>query len=199
MDAVFTTEAKAGPQIARGKTGYVVYEVTKVEPPRKPSFEEIKDRVTTDFKNERASGILSRKTQELADHAHAEHDLAKAAKDVGATLKTSELVTRSSTVPELGSMSGPASVAFSLKQGEISGPLNLGKSAGVLQVLERQEPSASDPQFAAERDQLREQLMQQKRQELLGKFMEDLTARLQKEGKIKINQTEFDNLTKSRS
>jgi peptidyl-prolyl cis-trans isomerase D len=199
MDAVFTTEANAEPQIARIKTGYVVYQVTKIEPPRKPSFEEFKDRVATEFKNERANDILRRKTQEMADRAHAEHNLAKAAKDAGATLKDSELVTRSSTVAGLGSMSGPAGVAFSLKQGEISGPLNLGASAGVLQVVERQEPSASDPQFATERDQLREQLVQQKRQELEGRFQEDLSMRLQKEGKIKINQAEFDNLTKSRS
>jgi len=199
MDAVFTTEQKAGPQIARTKTGYVVYEVTSIEPARKGSFEEIKDRVTTEFKNERAAGILNRKTQEMADHAHAEHDLVKAAKEAGATVKTSELVTRASMVPDLGAMGGPAGVAFSLKQGEISGPLNLGKSTGVLQVVERQEPSASDPQFATERDQLRQQLVQQKRQELVGKFVEDLSMRLQKEGKIKINQTEYDALTKSRS
>ena len=199
MDAVFTTEEKAGPQIARIKTGYVVYDVTKVEPPRKPSFEEIKDRVASEFKSERGNDILRRKTQEMADRAHAEHDLAKAAKEAGASVKTSELVTRASMVPDLGAMGGPAGVAFSLKQGEISGPLNLGKGAGVLQVLERQEPSASDPQFATERDQLREQLAQQKRQELVGKFLEDLSTRLQKEGKIKINQTEYDALTKSRS
>ena len=199
MDAVFTTEQKAGPQIARFKTGYVVYEVTSIEPARKGSFEELKARVTTEFKNERANGLLNRKTQEMSDRAHAEHDLAKAAKEAGASLKSSELVTRSSSVPDLGSMSGPAGVAFSLKQGEISGPLNLGRAEGVLQVLERQEPSASDPQFASQRDQLREQLVQQKRQELVGRFLDDLSARLRKEGKIKINQAEYDNLTKSRS
>jgi peptidyl-prolyl cis-trans isomerase D len=199
MNAVFSTAEKAGPQIERIPTGYVVYEVTKVEPPRKPSFEEIKDRVASEFKNERANDILRRKTQEMADRAHAEHDLAKAAKEAGATVKTSDLVMHTATVPDLGSMSGPASVAFSLKQGEISGPLNLGRGQGVLQVVERQEPSLSDPQFAKDRDQLHDQLMQQKQQELLTMFLNDLSTRLEKEGKIKINKSEMDNLTKSRS
>jgi peptidyl-prolyl cis-trans isomerase D len=199
MNAVFSTAEKAGPQIERIPTGYVVYEITKIEPPRKPSFEEIKDRVATEFKNERANDVLRRKTQEMADRAHAEHNLAKAAKEAGATVKTSDLVDHSSMVPDLGSMSGPASVAFSLKQGEISGPLNLGRGQGVLQVVERQEPSLSDPQFARQRDQLRDELMQQKQQQLLTMFLNDLGTRLEKEGKIRINRSEMENLTKSRS
>ncbi len=199
MDAVFTTDEKAGPQIGQIPTGYVIYEVTKVEPPRNPSFEEIKDRVATDFKNERASDLLRRKTEEMANRAHAEHDLAKAAKEAGATLKTSELVGRTGQVPDIGSMGGQAGAAFTLKQGEISGPLNFGRSQGVLQVVERQEPSVSDPEFAKQRDQLHEQLAQQKQQELLTMFLNDLDARLQKEGKVKRNKAEMDRLTKARS
>jgi peptidyl-prolyl cis-trans isomerase D len=199
MDAVFTTNEKAGPQVARIPTGSVVFEVTRIEPARKPSFEEVKDRVTTEFKNERANDILRRKTQEMADHAHNEHNLAKAAKEAGATLKTSDLVGRGSVVPDLGSMSGPAAAAFNLKQGEISGPLNLGRSQGVLQVVERQEPSTSDAQFAKERDQLRDQLVQQKQQEVISMFLQDMGTRLEKEGKVKINKSEMDNLAKSRS
>lgn len=199
MDAVFTTSEKAGPQVTRIPTGFVVYEVVKTDPPRTPTFEEIKDRVASEFKNERANSLLARKAQEMADRAHAEHDLAKAAKEEGATVKTSDLVTHNSQVPDLGSMQGPAGVAFTLKQGEISGALNFGRSQGVLQVLERQEPSLSDPQFAQQRDQLREQLLQQKKQEALMLFINDLGARLEKEGKVKINKGEMDNLTKSRS
>ncbi|HZD94802.1 MAG TPA: peptidylprolyl isomerase, partial [Candidatus Sulfotelmatobacter sp.] len=198
MDEIFTSREKVA-QVGRIPTGYVIYQVTKIEPPRKPAFEEIKDRVASEFKNERANDVLRRKTQEMADRAHAEHDLAKAAKEAGATVKTSDLVGRTSQVTDLGPMAGPASVAFTLKQGEISGPLNLGRGQGVLQVLERQEPSLADPQFAKEKDQLREQLTQEKQQELLTLFLNDLSNRLEKEGKVKINKTEMDGLTKSRS
>ncbi len=96
MTSIFGSTEKSGPQVARYPQGYVVFEVTKVDPARTPSLEEIKDKVTTDFKNERAQEIFRRKTQELADRAHTEHDLAKAAKEVGATVKTSELVDRQS-------------------------------------------------------------------------------------------------------
>jgi hypothetical protein len=102
-------------------------------------------------------------------------------------------------VPDIGSMSGPANVAFTLKQGEISGPLNLGASQAVLQVMERQEPSMDGPEFAKQRDQLRERLSGQKRQQVVNQFVTDLGARLEKEGKVKINKAEMDNLSKSRS
>src|SRR5579884_2745967 len=199
MDAVFSATEKSGPQVAQTAQGAVVFEVTKIEPPRSPSFDEIKDRVANEFKGERANDILRRKAQEMADRAHAEHDLAKAAKEAGATLKTSDLVNRTGQVPDIGAMNGPASVAFTLKQGEISAPINLGHIQAVLQIQERQEPSTNDAEFAKQRDQLREQLSQQKQQELLNTFMTELSARMEKEGKVKINKAEMDNLTKARS
>src|SRR5437764_2338144 len=194
MDAVFAATEKSGPQATQTPQSTVVFEVTRVVPPRTPSFEEIKDRVANEFKNQRAADMLSRKTREMADRAHAEHDLAKAAKEAGATLKASDLVSRTQPVPDIGSMAGPANVVFTLKQGEISGPLNLGASQAVLQVVERQEPSMSGPEFAKQRDQLRERLSVQKRQQVINQFVTDLGARLEKEGKIKINKTEMDNL-----
>jgi len=199
MDAIFSANDKAGPQATQTAQGTVVFEVTKIDPPRTPPFEEIKDKVATEFKNQRAADILRSKTADMANRAHAEHDLAKAAKEAGATVKTSDLVARTAQVPDIGSMSGPAAAAFTMKQGEISGPLNLGASQAVLQVVEKQEPSASDPEFAKQRDQLRERLASQKRQEVLGLFVNDLNTRLEKEGKVKINKTEMDNLAKSRS
>src|ERR1051325_3956324 len=198
MDAIFSADEKSGPQATQTPQSTVVYQVTKMEPARTPSFEEIKDKVTAEFKNQRAADVLRRKTQEMADRAHAEHDLAKAAKEAGATVKTSDLVSRTQQVPDIGSMSGPASATFTMKQGEISGPLNLGANQAVIQVVERQEPSASDAEFVKPRDQLTAGLASQKRQEILGPFVNDLNTRLEKEGKVKINKTEMDNLAKSR-
>lgn len=199
MEAIFTTTEKAGPQAASTPQSTVVFQVTKVLPSRMPTFDEVRDQVATEFKNQRASDMLRRKATEMADRAHAEHDLSKAAKEAGATFKTSDLVGRSQPVPEIGNMAGPASVAFTMKQGEISGPLNVGGGAAVLQIVERQEPSLSDPAFAQERDQLRERLANEKRQEVLGVFLNDLSTRLEKEGKVKVNKAEMDSLTKSRS
>ncbi|HKT50635.1 MAG TPA: peptidyl-prolyl cis-trans isomerase [Candidatus Angelobacter sp.] len=199
MGLIFASEANSAAQIARAQTSYVVFQVTKITPPSTPTLDEIKDKVSADFTNERATDLLQKKIKELADRAHVLHDLAKAAKEQGATVKTSDLVSRTSQVPDFGSMAGQASVAFTMKPGEISGPLNLGDKEGVLQVVDRQEPSNTDATFASQRDQLTEQLAQQKRQQALGLFMDSLDARLKNEGKLKINNAEMSALTKTRS
>lgn len=193
MEAVFSATEKSGAQSAETPESVVIFQITKIEPARTPSFDEVKDRVATEFKSQRANDLLRRKAQEMADRAHTEHDLGKAAKEAGATVKTSELVGRSQTVPDIGNMAGPASAAFSMKNGEISGPLNLGTSQVVLQIAERQEPSASDPDFAKSRDQLREKLAGEKRQQVIGLFISNLDQRLRKEGKVKENKTEASN------
>jgi len=94
-------------------------------------------------------------------------------------------------------MTGAASVAFTLKPGEISGPVDSGNSGAVLSVLDRQAPTDAD--FAAKKDQIREGLNRQKQSEVFGLFVANLHDSMQKSGKIKINQKQLDLLTKARS
>jgi peptidyl-prolyl cis-trans isomerase D len=123
--------------------------------------------------------------------------LKKAAKELGSELKTSELVAPDGQVPDVGSMTGQAAVAFSMKPGDISGPINSGGNGVVIAVTEVQPPSEAD--FAAKRDQIRDTLLQNKEQELFGLFVTNLRDQMQKSGKIKINQEEMKALTRSGS
>jgi peptidyl-prolyl cis-trans isomerase D len=198
MGLIFATGENQPPQLARSPQAYVMFQVTKVIPPQTPTLDQIKNKVAADFTNERVNDLLQKKTKELADRAHVLHDLAKAAKEQGATVKTSDLVGSSAQVPDIGSMAGPASIAFKMKPGEISGPLNAGTKGVVLQVTDRQEPSANDPAFASQRDQISDQLLQQKQQQVLGLFFDNLDGRLKKEGKVKVNNAEMNALTKNR-
>ncbi len=144
MDAVFSEAEKSPPDVAPASQGVVVFQLLAVKPAATPTLEEIRSRVEEEFQNERSSILLSQKIQELSDRAKAEHDLKRAAKELGATMKTSDFVLPDGQVPDVGSMSGQASVAFNMKPGEISGPINSGADAVVLAVLESQQPSDAD-------------------------------------------------------
>jgi peptidyl-prolyl cis-trans isomerase D len=194
MEAVFGQPDKSAPEEAPLPQGFAIFQVQAVKPASTPAFEDIRSRVETEFKNERSTQLLTQKTQELADRAKASHDLKKAAKELGATVKTSDFVLPDAQVPDLGAMSGPASVAFTLKSGEISGPLSSGTNGAVLAVIEKQEPSDTD--FAAKKDQVRDGLLQSKQGELFGLFVTSLRDRMTKSGKIKINDDEMKGLTK---
>ncbi|HUO17965.1 MAG TPA: peptidylprolyl isomerase [Verrucomicrobiae bacterium] len=197
MDAVFTETEKSPPDEASASQGIAIFQLLAVQPPSTPTFEEIRSRVEDQFKNERSSALLQQKLQELSDRAKADHDLKKAAKELGAAMKTSDLVLPDGQVPDIGSMTGQASVAFTLKPGEISGPIMSGQDGAVLQVLEDQKPDESE--FAAKRDQIREQLLQSKQQEIFALFVSNLREQMEKSGKIKVNQDELKLLTRSGS
>ena len=204
MSTIFSTDQKAGVQVVQIPQGYAIFEVMKIIPPGTPAFEAIKDKVATDFKAERSSSLLSQKTTELSDRARASHDLRKAAKEAGATVKTSALIGRTdgngqaTQVPDIGAMSGQASVAFSMKAGEISSPISTGRKGIVLALTERQEPALTGDEFTKAKDGVREQLTQEKRQEAMQLFMGNLDERLKKEGKVKTNQTVLEALLKNR-
>jgi peptidyl-prolyl cis-trans isomerase D len=193
-DAVFTAREKAPPDLAQLSQGAVVFQVLGIHPPATPTFEEIRARVENEFKNERASILLAQKTQELSDRAKSEHDLKRGAKELGATLKTSDFVLPDGQVPDVGSMTGQAAVAFTLKPGEISGPITSANNGVVLSVLEKQEPTEQD--FAAKKDQIRDGLLRNKQQDLFGLFLSSLRQRMEKSGEIRINEKEMQNLTR---
>lgn len=197
MDVVFSEREKSPPDVAPLPQGYAVFELLAVKPPATPSFQEIHSRVEEEFKNERASILLTQKTQELSDRAKAAHDLKKAAKELGATIKTSDLVAPDGQAPDIGSMSGAASVIFSLKPGEISGPINSGVHGVVASLLEKQLPT--DQEFAQKKDQIRDSLVQAKQNETFELFISNLRQQMEKSGKIKVNEQELKGLTKAQN
>jgi peptidyl-prolyl cis-trans isomerase D len=195
MDAVFMEPDNAPPDMASSSQGVVVYQLLAIQPPSTPTFDAIHSRVEQEFINERSSVLLSQKTQELSDRAKAEHDLKRAAKELGATMKTSDYVLPDGQVPDIGSMTGQAAVAFTMKPGEISGPILSGGDGAVLELIDNQKPPESD--FASKRDAIRDQLLQSKQQELFELFASNLRTQMEKSGKIKINQDELKALTRT--
>lgn len=195
MSAVFGQAEKSPPDQVQVAQGYAVFDVVAIKPASTPAFEEIRPRVEEEFRNERVAALLGQKTQELADRAKAEHDLKKAAKEAGAVMKTSDFVLPDGQVPDIGSMSGGAAVAFSLKVSEISGPITNGATGVVLSVQEKQEPTAQD--FEAKKDQVRDALILNRQQEMFGLFVTNLRALMEKSGKIQINADEMKSLTRA--
>ncbi len=192
MDAVFGAADKSPADEIQLPQGFAVFQIEQIKPPATPTFEEIRSRVEDDFKSERAAALLIQKTRELADRAKAEHDLKKAAKEVGATIKTSDLVLPDGQVPDIGSMSGPAAVAFTLKPGEASGPINNGNTGIVLTVVEKEQPGPQE--LAAKKGDLRESLLQTKQNDLFEMFVSNAREEMQKSRKIQVNQEELKSL-----
>lgn len=198
MTAVFGTPVNQPAEAVHLANGVVIYQVTGVQPARTPAFEEIRARVEQDYKADQARQLLAKKTEELAEKAKSAHNLQAAAKQVGADFKSSDLVGVNSQVPEIGALAGgPAEGVFNMNPGEISGPINTGRSGIVIALVDKQQPPAE--QLAASKDRIRDQLLDQKRNQFLEVFVSGLRDRMQKDGKIRINEAEMKKLTTASS
>jgi peptidyl-prolyl cis-trans isomerase D len=194
MTELFSVKKMDPPSTASIPQGYVVFQVVDIQLPQTPAFEQVKTKVEDEFKTQRAQQMLAQKTQELSDRAHSEHDLKKAAKELGATVKSSDLVGPTGQVPDIGSLTGQAAQIFNLKPGDISGPIGLQSGGVVVAIVDKQQPTGDE--LKKSWDTAKETLLQQKRQELEGLYVQNLRDRLEKQGKIKINKKEMDRLAK---
>ena len=83
VSALFEAKKNDPPGTAQTSQGYAIYQVTDIQPPQTPTFEQIKAQVEEQFKGQRAQALLAQKTQELSDRAHASHDLTKGSQGSG--------------------------------------------------------------------------------------------------------------------
>ncbi len=112
-------------------------------------------------------------------------DLEKAAKEVGATVKTSDLVGKEGQVPDIGALATAAPQLFTLNVGQTSGVINTGRTGVVAKLLEKHEPTADD--IAKNFDQTREAVLDQRREEMFAVFTTSLVGRYEKEKRIRMN------------
>ncbi len=179
-------ESKQGdpPQFATTGEGYAIFQVTGIAAAHTPSFADWKSHVADDYRSEQLPGLLAQKTQELAEKAKNLKDLAKAAKGMGLTLKTSDLVGEIGQVPDLGQVGQVAPQLFDMKPGDISGAINAGRTGVVARLVDKQEPTASE--IAQNFDQARDQILDQRRGEAFNVFLSTILEDYKKHNRIQI-------------
>ncbi len=172
-------------QFAPTGEGYAIFQVTGVTPAHAPTFADWKSHVLNDYRSEQLPRLLAQKTTELSERAKSTNDLASAAKQVGATVKSSDLVGLSSQVPELGAVGQVAPQLFEMNPGNISGPINAGRTGVVAKILYKVEPSADD--IAKNLDQTRDQILEQRRGEAFQLFASNLFSDYKKDKLVMFN------------
>ena len=104
---------------------------------------------------------------------------------MGATVKTSDLVGETGQVPELGEVGQVAPQLFDLAPGNISGPINAGRTGVVAKIVDKQEPSADD--MTKNFDQTRDQILDQRRGEAFQVFASNIIDDYKKHRRVLFN------------
>jgi peptidyl-prolyl cis-trans isomerase D len=183
LTQAFAAAKGAAPAVASTGDGFAVFQVVDVKAAHAPTFAEWKEHVLDDYREQHVPQLLTAQLTKLDDRAKQLNDLKKAADEMHIPIKSSDLVGQGGQVPDLGTMSGPGSVAFTMAVGGISGPINTGREGIVLELTDKQQPSADD--IAKNFAQVKEQLLNQQRSEMFRVYMGTLAEKYEKGGAIK--------------
>ena len=175
----------APPQSAPTGEGYAVFQVAGITPAHAPTFADWKTHVLDDYRDEQLPALLSQKTKDLADKAKAMNDLAKAAKADGATVKTSDLIGETGQVPDFGEVGQVAPQLFDMNVGAYSGPIDTERTGVVAKIVDKQMPTADE--MAKGFDQMRDQLLDQRRNQAFSVFLSGVWDNYRKHNLIRIN------------
>jgi peptidyl-prolyl cis-trans isomerase D len=183
--AAFQAKQGGPPQFAQTGEGYAIFQVTEIAAAHAPNFADWKSHVEDDYRAEQLPALLGQKTTELSNKAKSMNDLAKAAKGMGAAMKTSDLVGLSGQVPDFGEVGQVAPQLFDMSPGNISGPINAQRTGVVVKLLDKQEPSADE--IAKNFDQTRDQILEERRTEAFQVFMSNVFDNYKKHKRIQLN------------
>ncbi len=186
LTQAFAVTKGADPAPVSTGEGFAVFQVADIKPAHAPEFAVYKAHILEDYREQQVPQLMNAQLNKLEDRAKVLNDLKKAAAEMNVPLKSSDLVGKDGQVPEVGAMTGPASVAFTLAKGAISGPLNTGRSGIVLTVVDKQEPTAED--IVKNFDATREGLLNQQREEIFRVYIGELTQKYEKGGAVKYSQ-----------
>lgn len=184
MTQAFSTDKNAAPGTASIGDGFAVFQVLDVKAAHAPEFASYKTQILNDFREQKVPVLLAGEAQKLDERARLLNDLRKAAAEFKVPVKTSDLVGQQAQVPDLGSMSGPGAVAFTMPKGAISGPINTGPAAVILTVTDKQEPTADE--IAKNVEQTREQLLSQQREQIFRVYLGTLSEKYEKGGGVRL-------------
>jgi peptidyl-prolyl cis-trans isomerase D len=185
VSKAFESKQTDPPQFASTGEGYAVFQVTGIAPAHAPNFADWKSHVADDYRNDETPKLLSQKTAELAAKAQSLNDLAKAAKEMGAAVKTSDLVGQSGQVPDFGQVGQVAPQLFDMAPGSISGPINAQRTGVVAKLTDKQEPTPDE--IAKNFDQTRDGILEQRRSEAFNVFMSGIMDDYKKHNRIRMN------------
>ena len=167
----------------RTDRGYVVLSLEQTVPAHPGTLEEVRDKIIAELRTTKSEQLAQSKISDLIQRVKAGQNFSTAAKALGLDPKTSEPLARSGSIPGLGNAKLILS-AFSLKQGDVGGPVHMATSWVAYQILEKLEANPAD--LETQKAKVTDTLLQSKRNMAFEAFRLALEERLKQEGKLKL-------------
>jgi peptidyl-prolyl cis-trans isomerase D len=163
--------------------GLAVIQLADIVPEHVPILEEVRARVEEDYRADQAKVLAADKAKHFAAEAKT-GDFSKLAKADGLMVKESKDFTQQDSVEGLGS-GAQLEAAFTLAPGQSSDVVPVGANSVVFRVISH--TPANDVDFAQQRDQIAEELLDRKRNMAFELYRQNLKFQLARIGELKLN------------
>ena len=154
--------------------GYAVVKVVEQQPAAVPPFAEIKWKVADAVKRQKAEALALSRARALAQAAEKGEDLLAAAKKQGLPSGDTGLLSRSEPAADRRVPGEVMGAALQLAVGKVAEPVTLPQGIYVVKALERRAPDPSG--IEKEREELRQQVLEQKRNQAWEQWVKGLRA-----------------------
>jgi parvulin-like peptidyl-prolyl isomerase len=163
--------------------GQAVIQLADIVPEHVPTLNEVRARVEEDYRAQQSRVLSGEKAKQFAAQVKT-GDFAKIAKADGLTVTESKDFTQQDNIEGVGPGSQIPS-AFTLNENQTSGVVPVGGRTMVFRVVSHTAPEEAD--FARQRDQITEELLDRKRNLAFELFEQNLKAQLVRTGELKLN------------
>jgi peptidyl-prolyl cis-trans isomerase D len=175
------------------KNGFAVPMFVDKKDPRVPDFDEVKDRIAKDYKQQKAKEQLDQKGRDLASSVNSAADLKAAAEKLGLEVKTEEAFKEGRSLEKMTPAPAFDQAVYALKEGEVTKtPVKVGDSWVVAGVTKRREANLAE--FSKQREQLTEQALRSRQDQVYEDYIAGAVARMKSEGRVKIYKDVFDSM-----
>jgi len=169
------------------KGGFAVPMLVDKRDPRIPDFEEVKDKVTSAVKDEKAKAQLEEKAKEIIAAAKTPGDLKAAAEKLGLEAKAEANYKLATPLGEAGSSVLIDDPLYAAKTGEVlKTPIFLNENYLVFGVTKRTEADLTE--YAKQRDSLMQTALTERKNQVFDDYLEAVKKRMESSGKIKVNK-----------
>jgi peptidyl-prolyl cis-trans isomerase D len=167
------------------KGGFAIPLLIDKKEPRIPEFDEVKSQITDLIKKQRAKGELEQKAKNLLSSVTSPDGLKAAAEKEGFDADNDEDFKLGSSVAKLEPSTAFDDAILGMKAGEMTkSPVKIGENWVVFGVAKRKDADMSE--FAKTRDDVRQQMLSRRQEQVFGDYIASVQQRMKRDGKIKI-------------
>lgn len=166
------------------KNGFAVPMLVEQRAPRIPDFDEVKEKVRSAVKDDKAKTQLEQKAKDLVASAKTPGELKAAAEKLGLEAKAEANYKLSTPLGDAGSSVLLDDPLYAAKAGEVMQPIFLNQNYLVIGVNKRTDADLTE--YAKQRDSLMQTALTERKNQVFEDYLGSVKTRMDQAGKIKI-------------